>query len=98
MPSVERILNGLTGIANSWGILAVFWHVYFGAIALALLLGLRPTKRASGYLLVPPILAVSAIAWASRNLFNGMVFAALGILLLLLASGLPRESISGNGK
>ena len=37
MPSVEQILAKPGEIANEWKMVAVFWHVYFGAIVAAVL-------------------------------------------------------------
>lgn len=91
MPTVEQILNGLDEIANSWKILAVFWHVYFGAAMLALALGFRPGKRWAGLFLAPPLFSVSAMAWISGNPFNGVLFALIGFFVCYLAAGLPRE-------
>jgi hypothetical protein len=91
MPTIEQILNGLVEIANTWKVLAVFWHVYFGAALLALALGFRPGKRWAGLLLVPPLLSVSAMAWVAANPFNGIAFAALGALLLYFSAGLARD-------
>ena len=45
MPSSESILSGLTGLANQWQTLAIVFHVYFGIIAVLLLLGVRMPKR-----------------------------------------------------
>ena len=39
MPSPGQILAGLKTIANSWTALAVVWHVFFGAIIIAVILG-----------------------------------------------------------
>ena len=93
MPSAEQILSGLKDITASWGAIAIFWHGYFGAIALALLFGLRPPKRLTGFLLVPPLVSVSVLAWITGNPFNGVVFAALTVLLLLLDYGLGCEPV-----
>ena len=94
MPSAEQILAGLKNISDSWGTLAILWHAYFAAIALALILGVRPPKRLEGFLLVPPLVSVSVLAWLAGNPFNGAVFAALALLLLLLAYGLGCEPVS----
>jgi len=91
MPSAEQILTGLKNISDSWGMLAILWHAYFAAIALALIFGVRPPKRLAGFLLVPPLVSVSVLAWITGNPFNGVVFAVLAVLLLLLAYGLGCE-------
>jgi hypothetical protein len=91
MPSVEQILNGLQEIVNARGGIAVFWHAYFGAFAVALLLGCRPRRRLAGLLLAPPLLSVSVLAWTARNPFNGIVFALLTLAALGLACKLTCE-------
>lgn len=93
MLSTEQILSGLKYITVAWGAVAIFWHAYFAAIALALLFGLRPPKRLAGFLLVPPLLSVSALAWVTGNPFNGMVFATLAVLLLFFSFRLGCESV-----
>jgi hypothetical protein len=93
MPSVEQVLNGLTEITNSWKILALIWHVYFGAIALALALGIRCKKRTAGMLLALPLFSVSAMAWIAANPFNGIAFAVLGVHLLYFSASLPDEPV-----
>jgi hypothetical protein len=93
MPSAEQILSGLKHITVAWGTVAIFWHAYFAAIALALLFGLRPPKRLAGFLLVPPLLSVSGLAWLAGNPFNGMLFAVLAVLLLFIAYRLGCESV-----
>lgn len=77
MPSPEQILSGLSAIANGWRGLALAWHVYFGALVLALVLGARPPARLIALLLSPPLLSVSVLAWTAANPFNGTVFAVL---------------------
>ncbi len=75
MPSSQKILEGLTAIANDWQALAIVWHVVLGALLLALLLGWRPSKRLAGVLLAVPLASVSVLAWISENPFNGTLFA-----------------------
>ena len=93
MPSADQILNGLREITNTWQAVAIFWHVYFGALILAFVAGVRPSKWIAGLLLGFPLLSVSAVAWLSSNPFNGIIFAALGILFLLVAVKLSRDDI-----
>jgi len=93
MPTPEQILSGLREIANSWKAVAVAWHIYFGVLALALAFGIRPPKRTAGVLLALPFLSVSALAWLTPNPVNGVVFAVIGIVLLVVAARLPRDHI-----
>lgn len=89
MPTVEQILNGLAEVANLWKFLALFWHVYFAALVLALALGARPAKRLAGMLLAPPLLSASVMAWVAGNPFNGLVFALLAAMVLYFSARLP---------
>ena len=93
MPTPDQILSGLGQIANTWQSLAVFWHVYFGALALALLLGWRPSVRIAGTLLAVPLLSVSILAWTAGNPFNGTLFAVSGIALIAIALRQPGEPV-----
>jgi hypothetical protein len=93
MPSADQILNGLREIANSWRTISILWHIYFGALALALAFGFRPSKRMAGLLLGLPFLSVGAFGWLSSNPFNGVVFPVVGIVFLAVAAKLPRDSV-----
>lgn len=89
MPPVHDILTQLAAIAAAYPWLAIAWHAYFGAFAVALLCGWRPPRRLTGILLVPPLLSASAMAWIAANPFNGAVLLVLAGLLLLLALKQP---------
>lgn len=93
MPTPDQILAGLSRTANDWRFLAIAWHLYYGAVALFLVLGGRPSRRGTGILLAMPLLSVSSLAWASGNPFNGVFFAIAAIALMMIAARLPRESI-----
>jgi hypothetical protein len=93
MPAPEEILVGLGEIANGWRALAVLWHGYFAAIALAIVLGVRPRKRVVGILLGVPLLSVSFLAWKNGNPFNGGLFAVSALALLAVALFLPRVPV-----
>jgi hypothetical protein len=79
MPTPELLLSSLTSLANAWRPLAAFWHGCLAVFVVALILGLRPSKRLSGILLALPFLSVSTLAWLSANAFNGIAFALIGI-------------------
>ncbi len=93
MPTVDQILRSLHEIANTWKTVSIFWHVYFGAAAVALAAGIRPSRLVAGVLLGLPLLSVSAVAWLSSNPFNGAVFAVIGALFLLAAARLRPGSV-----
>jgi hypothetical protein len=94
MPSVETILNGAAATANEWRALAIGWHMFFGTLFIASVVGWRPSHRFAGDLLAAPVLSVSILAWASGNPFNGTAFAALALLLVGLARRLPTQPVS----
>jgi len=91
MPTTEQVLLGLREVANNWRLLAIFWHAYFAAFVMALILGLRPSKRIAGVLLALPLLSVSLAAWAASNPFNGVVYALIGFLVIYFSTRLPRK-------
>jgi hypothetical protein len=93
MPSSEAILGSLTTIANEWRMLAIVWHIGLGASVVALLAGWRPSNRIVAYVLVTPLVSVSAVAWAWGNPFNGAMFALLAALLVALASRISSHSV-----
>jgi hypothetical protein len=93
MPTVEQILIGLKEIANTWQTVAIFWHVYFAAIIIVLIFGIRPSKRIGGILLGLPLLSVSIIAWVSSNPFNGMIYGLISIIVFYISTKLPRENV-----
>lgn len=93
MPSAESILAALTAIANQWRGTAVFWHVWVAVLLLAISVRRDLSNRLIGVLLVPPLLSVSALAWASHNPFNGVAFAVLSLVLATIAHRLPGAPI-----
>jgi hypothetical protein len=92
--SSEVILSSLAAIANEWRTLAVAWHVLAAALLLAIATRRRLSTRFAGCLLVLPLISVSALAWVSGNPFNGAVFAMLGLVLMVIATALPAETVS----
>jgi hypothetical protein len=89
MPPAHDILAQLAAIAAAYPWLAIAWHAYFGAFAVALLCGWRPPRRLAGILFVPALLSASAMAWIAANPFNGSVLLALAGLSLFLALKQP---------
>lgn len=94
MPTPEQILSGLNNISNEWQELAIIWHVYFLLIAAALISGYRPSQKLTGLLLSLPFFSVSILAWGYGILFNGLIYALIGILLVVISIRLPVENIS----
>ncbi len=93
IPTNEQILNGLTGLADAWRPLAIFWHAFFAILVVAVIFGVRPSKRISGVLLSLPFLCVSILAWSIMNPFNGIIFAVVGLLLIAVSIKLPLERV-----
>lgn len=93
MPTPEQIVGSLHEIANQWQFLAIVWHIYFGVLAVSLILGWRPLRRLFGILLAIPLFSVSALAWLSSNPFNGIVFALVGLALVVIAVRMTVERI-----
>jgi hypothetical protein len=93
MPTPEQLLAGLREIANQWRPLAMIWHAYFGVIAVALLAGVRPSKRLCGLGLGLPLLSVSVMAWVSSNPFNGIIFGLMGLMVVYFSLKLPCERV-----
>jgi hypothetical protein len=93
MPSSEAILGSLTTIANEWRMLAIVWHMALGASIVALIAGWRPSNRVGAYMLIAPLISVSAVAWAWGNPFNGAVFAVLAALLVGIASRISTHPV-----
>lgn len=92
MPSSEDILNGLGEIARNWTYLAIFWHLYFGILVVALLTGYRISRRMVGILLAIPLLSVGMLAWANANPFNGTIFVLGAAALIVIGARLSRET------
>lgn len=92
MPSSEEILNGLGEIAWNRTDLAIFWHLHFAILVVALLAGYRISRRMLGILLAIPLLSVGMLAWASANPFNGTLFVLGAAALIVIAARLGRES------
>ncbi len=84
MPSPEQILAGLKTIANSWTILAIIWHVFFGAIIIAVILGKMPKKRQTGFMLILSYISVTVAAWRFGNPFNGVVFGLITVVAIVI--------------
>lgn len=93
MPSPADILENLATIANDWRGVAIFWHLFLGVLVFSLVAGWRPSRRLIGVLLAAPLASVSALAWASGNPFNGTAFAALSLILAIVAIRLPSGAV-----
>ena len=93
MPSPADILENLATIANDWRGVAIFWHLFLGALLFNLVAGWRPSRRLIGVLSAAPLASVSALAWISGNPFNGTVFAALSLILAVVAIRLSSGAV-----
>ncbi len=94
MPSSEQILAGLALVANRFLLLAVAWHAVLILAAVALSLGVHPSKRVASLLLVLPLLSVGALSWASSNSFNGVAFAGFSLVLAVIGTRLTSTPVT----
>ncbi len=94
MPDAAHILDGLAMASRQGRVLAIAWHAIMLAVLAALVLGWRPDRRLAGVILIAPLVSVSAMAWLVGNPFNGAVFAALSLALLILALRLPARPVA----
>jgi len=93
MPSPDQVLAGLQEIATTWQPLAVLWHCCLALVVALLLSGWRPPRRIMGVFTALPLLSVAALAGLSRNPFNALVFALVGIAVLIIGLRLPRQPL-----
>ena len=93
MSVIDDILTRLTNISNTWRPIAIVWHAFFAVIVILLLIGIRPSKRITGILIALPLLSVSIIAFLSLDPFNGIIFAVICILVIVVSMKLPHEKI-----
>lgn len=94
MPDVMRILLGLKILSRQFFPLAVIWHILFLIGIIALVAGWRPTRRQAGVVLTLPILSVSVLALITANIFNGLLFAVLFLVLVTLSARMPEEKVT----
>jgi hypothetical protein len=92
--TVESILSWATAVANDWRVLAMWWHIAFTALVIALVSGFHPTRRLLGFMLALPVISVAVLAWISRNPFNALSFTVLAVLLSRAASCLPLTTVA----
>ncbi|HEY6880387.1 MAG TPA: hypothetical protein VI299_20325 [Polyangiales bacterium] len=86
MPNASDILANLSAIASQARVVAIAWHVVVVVVIMALLSGLRPSKRTAAMLLSLPLASVGIIAWRWHNPFNAIVFVGASLALTTLAS------------
>ena len=97
MPTPDSILAGLAAIANGGVVVAVLWHVVIAAVVAAVMAGWRPPQRVARVLLAAPLASVSAFAFAFDNPFNGSVFAAGAVGLVVLGGFARSQRVVGAG-
>lgn len=97
MPTPSQILAGLHAIARHWTAVAVAWHVVVAAGLIAVLLGWRPRLRVARTLIALLPASVAAFAFAYGNPFNGLVFTATTVALVVLADR-DGEAVAGGAR
>ena len=90
----ESILSWAAAVANDWRWLAVCWHVALAVLVIAVVTTRHLSQRLLGILLALPVASVAAVAWMSRNPFNGLMFTGLAVLLLRAARCLPEIAVA----
>jgi len=93
MPTPTQILQALAAIANEQLFLAISWHALIGLTVIGIVLGWRPTKKAGAAALALPLLSVSALAWAYKNPFNGIVFLLSAMAVIAIGLRRPQEKV-----
>jgi hypothetical protein len=94
MPRSPEILESLSQIAKGGFAVAVGWHLVVAVALVAALWGWRPLRRTAAALLAAPLASVSAFAWAYGSPFNGLAFALLTALLVVLALRAPDGAVT----
>jgi len=94
VPSAEMITAQLTLAANRAIGVAMAWHFAIAVATAALILGLRPSRRALGAMLAAPIVSAAVVALAIGNPFNGTILGVLGLALALLALRLSSQPVA----
>ena len=94
MPSPSSILEGLATISRENEILALFWHLYFAGLILAIVFGWRPSKRITTIILILPLFSVGILAGIYKNPFNAASFFLFAIALGLIGLFLPKEKVN----
>jgi hypothetical protein len=83
----------LTLAANRAIGVAMVWHFAIAVATVALILGLRPSRRAAGVMLAAPIVSAAVVALGIGNLFNATILGVLGLALVVLALRLSSRPV-----
>jgi hypothetical protein len=94
MPKTEEILHGLQTITNSYSTFAIIWHTIFYLLLAALIARWQPSNKILAVLICLPLLSVAAFAWLSGNLFNGLLFSIMAILLVIFGFKASNQPIN----
>lgn len=92
MPPVDELLHSFRRIASDGFALAVFWHAFVAAGAVALMHG-HVSERRAAEMLCLLLASVSGVAFGFGNVFNGVVIGVLTLALGFFARGLSRDSV-----
>lgn len=93
MPSPDQILAGLQHLSEEYRLLAILWHVFFGAGIVSFILGFSFSARVAGGLLSLPAFSVGIMAAVTGNPFNALMFGALAVALAVIAFRLPSRRV-----
>lgn len=95
MPSPTEILTGAALAARESMAFAAAWHLVVLTAAIALLRGVRPSRRAGGLAVAVLLLSPAWVAWRFANPFNSAVLALAGGVLSGLALRLGSAPVGG---
>lgn len=93
MPTTNEILAMLTLAANQAAAVAIAWHAILLAIVVAILTGWRPFVGTAVGIGGAMLASVSAVAFATGNPFNAVLYGALAILAIVAAARAPDHPV-----
>lgn len=93
MPTTSELLSLAERIANDTLWLAVLWHAVLLGALLAFLTGWRPRRAIAMRLLALPVASVALVNFVAQSPFNGLVFATLAVVMIVLATRMTDDEI-----
>lgn len=93
MPTTTQILDMLTAAANQAMLIAIAWHVALALILVLVVAGRHPSNGAAMSLSAALLASVAAVAFATGNPFNAIVYAMLALVAVGFAISVPRRPL-----
>jgi len=94
MDNAALVLRGLGELSEQFSLISGIWHVIFFAALVLLAAGWRPTHRQAGVVLALPAFSVSILSLLTGHYINGLIFAGLFLILMILSSRFKEEQVS----